>query len=169
LEAYGQTLLKSPPLDALERWRAAAPKDTSLHHIVVNGAGPELGRTNSMTIIEQASGPEWRYLALDATAAYRGRLEQFRRVILFVEPDLFVLYDHLAAKEPVSVSMFLHPPAITRLDPDWGDLRFESAQSAFRIHAPSGKKNLRSWKRVTSTADEILQGTVTMQLGPKNT
>src|SRR5262245_46113899 len=168
VQAYGQTLLKSPPAVTSERWRSTAPEGVSLHNIVVNGAGPELGGTNSMTVVEQASGSAWRYLALDATAAYHGRLGQFRRAILFVEPDLFVLYDHLTAKEPFSFRMFLHPPEGTTLDPDWGDLRFAAASSGFRIHAPSGKRFLRSWKRVASTADEILPGTVTMELGPTN-
>jgi hypothetical protein len=168
IEAYGEVLLPSPGGDALKRWLATSPTNASLHNILVNGAGPRLALTNSMMVIEQASGPDWRYIALDASSAYRGRLEQFKRGILFVEPDLFVLYDHLIAKEPVSFQMLLHPPAATRLDTFWRDLRLDWPNGAFQICAPAGRHALRSWERLESVADSILPGTVTMQLGPTN-
>jgi len=168
IEAYGEVLLPSPGGDALKRWLATSPTNASLHNILVNGAGPQLALTNSMMVIEQASGPDWRYIALDASSAYRGRLEQFKRGILFVEPDLFVLYDHLIAKDPVSFQMLLHPPAATRLDSTWRDLRLDLPNEAFQICAPAGQHALRSWERLESVADSILPGTVTMQLGPTN-
>ena len=121
-----------------------------------------------MTVIEQAAGPEWRYLALDETSAYRDRLDRFTRRILFVEPDLFVLCDHLKAREPIRFQMLLHPPAATRVDTNWADLRLNLPEGGFRIATPGRKGKARSWSRVTSTADEFFPGTVTMQLGPTN-
>src|ERR1041384_3067205 len=118
IAAYGEMLLPSPGSDGLKRWTATSSTNASLHNILVNGAGPQLARTNGMTVIERASGPDWRYVALNAGLAYRDRLEQFRRGILFVEPDLFVLYDHMVAKDPVRFQMFLHVPTAHRKGPD---------------------------------------------------
>src|SRR6185295_15809784 len=142
--------------DELKCWFATSPTNITLHNILVNGDGPQLALTNGMTMIEEASGPDWRYIAMDASSAYRGRLEQFKRGILFVEPDLFVLYDHLVAQEPVRFQMLLHPPAATRLDTFWRDLRLDLANGAFQICAPAGRHALRSWERLESAADSIL-------------
>ena len=64
--------------------------------------------------------------------------------------------------------MLLHPPAATRLDTIWRDLRLDLPKGGFRISAPAGRHALRSWERIESAADSILPGTVTMQLGPTN-
>jgi hypothetical protein len=168
IEAYGETLLRSPGGDPLQRWLATSPSNPVLHNVLINGRGPELASTNGMTVIEQATGPEWRYLALDVSAAYRDRLERYRRGILFVEPDLFVLYDQIVAREPVSFQMLLHAPAATRVDDDWRDLRLELPGAGFRIQSPGEKRKPRSWERIESPADALLPGTVTMRLGPTN-
>jgi hypothetical protein len=168
IEAYGERLLQSPRGDAFKRSLTASPTNAWLHNILVDGEGPTLVSTNSMAVIEQASGPAWRYLALDASAAYRGRLEQYKRGILFVAPDLFVLFDHLVAKKPASFQMLLHPPAATQVDDIWRDLRLDLPKAGFRIHAPGAKRTPRSWVRIESAADQLLPGTVTMQLGPTN-
>jgi hypothetical protein len=168
LEAYGQRLLQSPGGESVQRWLAASTNNAALHQILINRHGPALAHTNHMKVVEEASGPQWRYLALDATAAYRDRVEQYRRAILFVEPDLFVLYDQIVAKAPSHFQIFLHPPAATSVDDIWRDLRLELPKAGFRIHAPGTKGMLRSWQRVTSPADTLLPGTVTMELGPTN-
>ena len=156
LEAFGEKLLTSPA------------SKTALHNLLVNGTGPEVAVTNGATVIEEASGPEWRYVALDLSAAYPGRLTQFKRAILFVEPDLFVLYDHLTAKEPVDFQMVLHPPAATVLDPVWGDLHLDLPKAGLQIHAPGTKKGPRTWSRAVNDAGLTNEETVAMQLGPTN-
>jgi hypothetical protein len=168
IEAYGETLLRSPGGDPLQRWLAASTSNPVPHNVQINGWGPELASTNGMTVIEQAAGPEWRYLALDVSAAYRDRLERYQRGILFVEPDLFVLYDQIVARKPVSFQMLLHPPAATRVDDEWRDLRLELPGAGVRIQSPGEKHRLRSWERIESSADALLPGTVTMRLGPTN-
>jgi len=168
IEAYGEMLLESPGGDRLKRWIATPQPDPSLHNILIQGKGPELVSANCMKLIEQASGPEWRYLALDAGAAYRDRLERYRRAVLFVEPDLFILYDHIVAKEPVNLQMLLHPPAAARIDDIWHDLRLDLPGGGLRIQSPGEKHKLREWQRIDSPANAILPGTATMQLGPTN-
>jgi hypothetical protein len=168
LQAHGELLLTAPAGKGLQRALAASPPEISLHSVLVNGQGPELASTNGMNVIEEAIGPDWRYVALDATAAYRDRLTQFRRGVLFVEPDLFVLHDHLTAKEPVGFRMSLHPSSATHLDAAWGDLRLDLPNAGVRINTPGRKTSPRSWSRVPSAADSLLPGTVTMELGPTN-
>ena len=168
IEAYGENLLQSPGGDPLKHWRAASPPIPSLHCILIDGQGPDLPSTNGMRLIEQASGPDWRYLALDASAAYRGRLKEFRRAVLFVEPDLFVLYDHIVGTDPVRFQMLLHPPATTRVDDIWRDLRLDLSKAGLRIQSPGEKHKLRSWERIKSPVDAIFPGTVTVQVGPTN-
>jgi len=166
IEAYGQSLLPSPRASRPPHWIEAS--NACLHNVLVNGAGPRLAPTNSMTVVEQASGPDWTYVALDASAAYGDRVKVFRRGLLFVEPDLFVLHDHLVGKEPLTFQMILHPPAATGLDPVWHDLRLELPKAGIRIHTPAGRRALRSWERFESPVDGLLPGTVTMRLGPTN-
>ena|SRR5438093_728521 len=166
IEAYGESLLQSPRSSL--RPQSLELSNAFLHNVLVNGAGPKLALTNSMTVIERTSGPEWAYVALDASAAYGDRVKVFRRGLLFVEPDLFVLHDHLVGKESVTFQMYLHPPAATGIDPIWHDLRLESSNAGFRIHAPAARHALRSWERIESAVDALLPGTTTMRLGPTN-
>jgi hypothetical protein len=167
IEAFGERLLSSPEAGSLRQSLVVAPTNDSPHNVLVNGVGPELGCTDSMKMIEQVSGPDWCYIALDVTPAYRGRLKQYQRGVLFVEPDLFILHDHLEAREPMSFQMLLHPPAATRVDPDWHDLRWETSKVNLWINSPS-RRELRSWERVGSSSDAVLADTVTMKLGPTN-
>lgn len=166
LQAYGEVLLRSPGREKLGRAPGTFTPSAAPHNILINGSGPSLASTNGMTLIEQASGPDWRYIALDASPAYRGRLERFRRAILFVAPDLFVLYDHLVAKEPVSFQMLVHPPAATLLDTNWGDLHLDLPKAGLTLHSPGRKHDLRQWERLESCA--LLPGTATMRLAPTN-
>ena len=168
IEGYGQAWLQGPSGDFWKRALAASPSNAPLHNLLVDGTGPDLDPTNSMTVVEQASGAGWSYVALDVGAAYRGRLKEFKRGILFVEPDLFVLHDHLVAEKPARLNMVLHPPSATLLDPIWQDLKLISSHGGMRIHAPGRKHDPRGWKRIESSLDLTLPGTATLQLGPTN-
>jgi len=167
IDAFGEKVLQSPGAENGRQWLRAASTNYSLQNVLVNGLGPDLSTTNSVRILEQASGPDWCYLALDLTSPYRSSLEEYRRGILFVAPDLFVVYDHLVGRERMSFEMLLHPPAATGLDPVWHDLRLDTALASLRIHAPSRGK-LRSWERVESPADAGLPNTMTARMGPTN-
>ena len=167
IEAYGEVLLKSPRGDKWQKWSSST--GSSPHNILVNGAGPELDSSNSMSLADSTAGPDWRYVALDANAAYRAQLKEYKRHILFVEPDLFVLYDHLVAKKPSDFRMLLHAPDETRLDPVWRDLRLDLPKAGFRIHSPARRKQPRNWECLESTTQKSFSdNTVTLQLGPTN-
>lgn len=166
--AGGKTWLRSPAGEPLKRWLAESTPGIPLHNILIDDEGPILNVTNSMPVIEQASGPEWHYVALDASAAYRDRLLEYRRGVLFIQPDLFVLYDHLVARKPAKFQMLLHPPAATQVDPIWGDLKLDSANGGIRIHTPSRRPETRMWSRVASVTNSVLPGTMPVQIGPSN-
>jgi hypothetical protein len=166
--ANGQTWLRSPDGDPLKRWLAESKPGVSLHNILVDGEGPILSPTNGMSVIEQASGLEWRYVALDATAAYRDRLKEYRRGVLFIQPDLFVLHDHLVAEKPAKFQMLLHPLSATQVDAIWGDLRLDSTNGGIRIHTPSRRPEIRAWSRVASITNVPLPDTTAVQIGPSN-
>ena len=168
LVVQGTPLLQSPSGAAVVLALQTPSNSVWLHSVLVDGRGPDLAATNGATVVEQAAGPEWRYVALDLSLAYRDRLHRFTRKILFVEPDLLVLCDQLTAGEPVSFQTLLHPPAATRVDAQWGDLRLEVPEGGFRINTPGKKNQPRFWSRIESPADALLPGTATMQLGPTN-
>ena len=168
LLGYGETLLENPAGGELNQGRAAVSSDPSLDSLLVNGRGPELNATNHLTVIERAAGTNWSYVAFDATAGYRDRLTQYHRGVLFVEPDLFVVWDHLVAREPALFKMRLHAPEVIMVDPLWHDLRLELSRAGLRITAPPPRKNPRDWERVESAADQLFPHTATLQLGPTN-
>ena len=50
----------------------------------------------------------------DASKSYEPPVEQFKRAILFVKPDLVVIYDRLKASEPSTYEYWLH--AVNKFD-----------------------------------------------------
>jgi hypothetical protein len=166
LDAWGESLLAPVPRVAIEQ---GVPGGASMfENILIDGKGHDPAGTNGARVVERAAGKEWQYLGLDLTAGFRSRVTQYRRGLLFVEPDLLVLHDHLVAPKPVAFQFVLHPPAATALDRDWGDLRIAGSNAQARVHAPGSRQSPRTWQRVESRADTLLPGTVTMQLGPTN-
>ncbi len=169
LEAYGQILLRSPSGASLGQWRALADRDPKLHAVLVNGSGPALDASRSMTLVERVEGVGWQYVALDGSAAYEGSLSQYRRAILWVEPDLLVIHDHLVGRKPARFEVYLHPPTSTILDPTWGDLRLELPGAGLRIDSPPPPKKVRSWSRVAADGLDLqFPGTLTVGLAPTN-
>lgn len=167
VDAYGVNLLRSPGGAGLAHWLGTTATNQDLHSVLVNGVGPTLAATNSLRVIEQTSGPDWQFVLLDASPAYRGRVEQYRRGVLYVAPDLFVVHDHVMTAAPMNFQMQLHPPAATRIDPNWQDLRLNQPEVGLQIVAPS-RKILRSWQQITSPTDNFFPGTITTQVGPTN-
>ena len=103
-------LLPVPGGDGLKRWFATSPTNVSLHNILVNGAGPQLALDQWHDGDRAGFRPG---MALRRFGRKRCSTEagwnSFKRGILFVAPDLFVLYDHLVAKEPVRFQMVAAP------------------------------------------------------------
>ena len=168
LKGYGATLLPSAWSIEPKSAQPNAISNGAPHNILINGLGPELSASNSLVMVAQAAAAGWQYVALDVTAAYRDRVELFERGILFVEPDLYVLYDHLIARASATFQLVLKPPAEARLDSVWGDLRLELPTAGLRIHAPSPQRQVRNWRPLVSSTNGLLSSPTRFGLGPTN-
>jgi len=79
------------------------------------------------------------YVAGEAAAAYGGRLDRFTRHILFVKPELIVIYDRLEAPRPVRFEWWLHSPTQMQVHSQ-EDIRVANGGAACRVSllAPQG-------------------------------
>ncbi len=75
-----------------------------------------------------ATGGGYDYASGDATAAYGGRLLRAVRRIVHVRPGVFVLYDDLAAPQPVTWQWWLH--ALSRMEIGTGEVRAREGRAA---------------------------------------
>lgn len=117
LNAYGEALLTT----CVFRDTYGSPfhlqwaQSTRAHNaVLVNGQGQtprnesENGALSRGKIIDSRLTPEWDYLCGDAAEAYGGRLSRYYRRVVFVRPDLFLIYDDLVAKKPATFQFMLH-------------------------------------------------------------
>ncbi len=84
-------------------------------------------------IIEERLTPALDYVVGDATAAYAGRLERYRRHVAFIKPNLIVLYDDLAAKEPATFQFMLHGLSEFKVDEATSTLRQERPKAGVTV------------------------------------
>jgi len=106
--------------------------------VLVNGEGQVVSdheATGKLAAFEEQPG--YTYLCGNATAAYKGKLEQFNRHILLLRPNLFVLLDVLQAPQPANFQWMLHAlepmvldkqqtRVITRRNERWLDVRLRA-------------------------------------------
>ncbi len=86
-------------------------KTKSVNSITVNGEGlhghsaREVGK-----ILDFETGPVFDYVSGEAEEAYGDLLDRFTRRILFIKPEIVVIFDTLAAPEPSTFEWLLHAP-----------------------------------------------------------
>lgn len=81
----------------------------SVNSITVNGQGQKAHSAAARVRIVEFHTNEWiDYVAGEAADAYGGRLETFTRRILFVKPDVIVIFDSVVAPEPARYDWWLH-------------------------------------------------------------
>ncbi len=112
LWAYGQRLLVRSgyyDLYGSEHHRNWVWSTRSVNNITVNGQG-QRKRTAEATgkIIDFKTTPTMDIVVGEAGGAYEPPLERFTRAIIFVKPELVVIYDRLEAKEPSTFEYWLH-------------------------------------------------------------
>ncbi|MCP4611529.1 MAG: DUF4962 domain-containing protein [Planctomycetes bacterium] len=81
----------------------------SVNNITVNGKGQ--GRRTSKAqgkVIGFKTTPSIDIIAGEAGKAYEPELERFTRSIIFVKPEVVIVYDRLEAKEPSTYEYWLH-------------------------------------------------------------
>ncbi|HIE50764.1 MAG TPA: DUF4962 domain-containing protein [Armatimonadetes bacterium] len=92
-------------------------------------------------ITEFHTSKTFDYVEGEAGMAYGDLLERFTRRILFVKPELVVIFDHLKAAQPSTFEWWLHAP--TRMTvKGQGDIRVQKGEAACRVAflAPEGLK-----------------------------
>ncbi|MBN2270964.1 MAG: DUF4962 domain-containing protein, partial [Sedimentisphaerales bacterium] len=112
LWAYGQRLLirsgyrDSYGSDHHKNWMWTT---RSVNNITVNGQGQGKRTAKAQgEIIAFKTTPAIDIVVGEAGAAYEPPLERFTRAIIFVKPELVVVYDRLAAKEASTFEYWLH-------------------------------------------------------------
>jgi len=168
--AHGESLLHAPPENAqpLGPSDATISSDNLFNGVLIQGRGPLVSSASPHRLdkLNEARGPGWEFASFDITNGYADRVDRFVRSILFVEPDLFVLYDHIVASAPIRFQMNLALPAEVSLDPTWGDIRFESPLHSIRIHTPGAKGASRSWKSAEVSEAPQLNNAAHFRLEP---
>jgi len=89
----------------------------SVNNITVNGNGQ--GKRTSKAqgeIVAFKTTPSIDIVVGEAGQAYEPALERFTRSIIFVKPELVIVYDRLESKEPATYEYWLH--AINKIDVD---------------------------------------------------
>jgi hypothetical protein len=110
--AYGKRLLiRSGYRDSYgsEHHRKWMWSTRSVNNITVNGKGQ--GRRTAKArgeIIAFKTTPDMDVVIGEAGSAYETPLERFTRAIIFVKPELIIVYDRLQAKEPSTYEYWLH-------------------------------------------------------------
>jgi len=179
LWAYGQRLLiRSGYRDSYgtEHHRNWMWSTRSVNNITVNGHGQLPHSQASQGRIEAFyTSPTIDYVVGEAGEAYRdkadrdSRLQRFTRSILFVKPDLMVVFDQLVAKEPSTYRYWLHATDPFDLsDPSRLHLQVEDVHCKIGLLAPRNLKlsqtnqydpnprpriKLREWHLTAETTD----------------
>jgi len=142
LNVAGEPLLVSSgsrDMYASEHHRDWMWETKSVNSVTVCGRGQvKHSRVARGEIAEFRAGPVLDYAAGEAAGAYGGRLEAFTRRILFVKPDLVVLFDTIRAPVPSAYEWRFHANAPFAAGP--ADFAVEGKAGAARVSllAPAG-------------------------------
>ncbi|MBD3184201.1 DUF4962 domain-containing protein [Candidatus Poribacteria bacterium] len=84
----------------------------SVNSILVNGQGQKPLRSMEAQgeIIDFHTSECYSYVVGEAKKAYEGRVKTFTRSILFIKPEVIVIYDHLETPEPSTFQWLMHSP-----------------------------------------------------------
>jgi len=90
----------------------------SVNSILVNGEGQKPLRSLDARgkIIDFHTSKDYDYVVGEASEAYSGRLDRFTRSILFIKPDVVVIFDQLEAPEPSTFQWLMHSPTEMAVD-----------------------------------------------------
>jgi hypothetical protein len=83
-----------------EYHRQICQASRSHNTILVDGEGQGHGIQYNGRIVDFHDTRDFSFVMGDATAAYGERLSTFLRAVVFIRPDIFVIYDEIQAPEP---------------------------------------------------------------------
>lgn len=136
LNAYGECLL---PACVYRDWYGTGFHYKWVHETVSQNAvlvdrqgqiphGPSPGR-----MVAEEHGEGWDYFCGDAAMAYGGRLKRSLRHVLFIKPDIIVLFDELEAPEPSTFQFMLHGFSEFRVDSDAQTLSLQQPKAGLLV------------------------------------
>ncbi len=112
LNAYGEALLTTCVYRDLHgsKFHYQWAHSTRAHNAVLVNGEQQARHTPAPhgRIVDFITTPEWDYVSGDATDAYGDLLERYQRHVVFIKPDLIVIYDELEAREPATFQFMLH-------------------------------------------------------------
>ncbi len=97
-------------------WRDFYQASNSHNTLLVNGQSQPISITSRGNISAFFDSPRYCTFTGDASEAYDDLLEQFDRTIIFIRPDIFVVYDELEAPEPSEYTWLLNAFEAAEID-----------------------------------------------------
>ncbi|HEX6972225.1 MAG TPA: DUF4962 domain-containing protein, partial [Limnochordia bacterium] len=138
LEAYGSPLAIS---SGYRPWYGSKhhmgwTKTTQAHNgILVDGVGQIVQSLSAKgQITGFLHGQSFDYTAGEAAQAYGGRLERFTRHVVYIRPDVFVLFDDLRALAPSTYQWLLHAYHPMTIDPAAGRIHLDGGEAELDVH-----------------------------------
>ena len=108
---------------------------------VVRATGTNLPRP-----VERRSSKEWEYASADLVNGYGPGLKQFKRHLLYVQPDLFVICDEICLVQPAAISTGLWFPENLWFDSARGEWRVQLTNAGLAVRLfGSPRSAWRSW------------------------
>lgn len=149
LNAYGEDLLTTCVYRDLHgsRFHFNWAHSTVAHNaVLVNGEGQIKHTPVGGRIVGEKLTPEYDFVAGEAAKVYGGRLERFVRNVVFVKPDVIVIYDDIVAKEPSTYQFMLHAHQPFVIDERENMLVLERKHAAvIAKYIYGGKLEFRQW------------------------
>lgn len=146
LEAYGEPLAIS---SGYRPWYGSThhmgwTKATQAHNgILVNGRGqPVQSFTARGDIVGFLHGRSFDYTVGDAKEAYPGLLNHFHRHVIYIRPDLFVIFDELVGVRSSDYSWLLH---------SYHQMEVDEATGSITVNAPKATLQGQLWSSVPFT------------------
>jgi len=112
LNAFGKRLVidQGGGMYRKEYWQGEDYEVQSEGHntLLLDGKGQERRKQHDARIAGFFHSPGCDYVLCDASRAYGERLSRFRRHVVYLRPDTFVLFDDVAATQPTQIESLLH-------------------------------------------------------------
>lgn len=128
---------------------------------VAGTAAPGKGQ-GTAPVAEEAHGPGWKFVAFSPSGPGGDGVRSRRREVLHVEPDLFVVRDHVDLASPGRVELEARVPADSKLDPTWGDLRVEGPEQGLTVVGLVSGDRVLPWQR--QEAGTLAAGTAAFRI-----
>lgn len=107
----------------------------SQNAVLVNGAGQLVHSPLAEgKVVESNFNETWDYVRGEATAAYTGAVTRAERAIVFVKPDVLVIFDDFASTTPATFQFMLHGMSVFAIDEARQTLRTDTKNAGVIVH-----------------------------------